>query len=278
MTKKTILYATLVFILTLNTMALASIQQKIILNVASDFISEMLVKIYELAIDSVTGTINVEKFKNIVLKNENKISENPNLEKILIRIEKKITNDTSLEDYIKITEKEIKKLENQNIKNNRKNKSRLRNTDKRVKKNTKTITINKESIKGNYDSIRNMAKRLKYIESILAKETIQIDTIISKNICKENDNIHKAAARGEFIYVAKCLELGVNPNIKERNGWTPIHSAARHGHIGIIRLLVNNGANINIPDITRRTPLDQAIISRNIILIEYLKSLGATIR
>lgn len=93
--------------------------------------------------------------------------------------------------------------------------------------------------------------------------------------CILNDNLHKAAARGNLNFVSKCLKSGVSANVLERNGWTPLHSAARSGRVKIISLLIRYKANINAVDKTGRTPLDQAIFNNSSNAINLLKGYGA---
>lgn len=99
-----------------------------------------------------------------------------------------------------------------------------------------------------------------------------------KTNCIMNDALHKAAAKGNVRFVQTCLQLGVNPNVTERNNWTPLHSAARNGHLNIVKLLVQKKSNINARDSSNRTPLDHAIIGKYSAIISYLKNNGGVIR
>lgn len=96
--------------------------------------------------------------------------------------------------------------------------------------------------------------------------------------CVANDNIHKKAARGDVNFVRKCLDAGVNVNIREGNRWTPLHSAARNGRINIAQLLMARGASVNARDVNGRTPLDQAIAGHYVAMENYLRSRGGVTR
>lgn len=208
--------------------------------------------------NNITGKTDIEKLRKEMKIIARKIPEmKESIDDILI----KINSNTTIEEYMKIIKEEEIKLN-----------ERIDRNELKIDSNRLMIVDNKSRTDDLYKIIYNLQREMKNLKYI------QIETNNSKYKCENNDSIHKASAKGNFLYVKKCLELGVNPNIKERAGWTPMHSAARHGHISIIRLLINNGGMINIPDTTGRTPLDQAEISKNIILISYLESLGATRR
>ena len=92
--------------------------------------------------------------------------------------------------------------------------------------------------------------------------------------CINNDVIHKKAARGDVNYVRRCLQAGVNPNVRERNNWTPLHSAATKGRLSVVQLLVQNRAQINPRDINGKTPLDQATRGNYRRTMNYLSNKG----
>lgn len=96
--------------------------------------------------------------------------------------------------------------------------------------------------------------------------------------CLKDDSLHRAAAQGNVEFVQTCLQLGVSPNVKEHNNWTPLHSAARSGHLKVVKLLIQNKAEINAKDINNRTPLDHAIIGKHQMTANYLESNGGIIR
>ena len=244
MRKNLLLSALLVFFLTFSyTSNAGGALGKFFSGIFSGIVVDALGKAY----DNFTGKTDIKLLKKELNIVKNKI---PELKESIDSLIKKVNSNTSIEEYMIIVKREEKKL------------------GERISRNELRINNLEESFK----VISNLERRIKKLEK--SKPT----TNVSKYDCINNDNIHKAAAKGQLLYVRKCLHLGVNPNIKERAGWTPMHSAARHGHTSIIKLLINYGGIISIPDITGRTPLDQAFISKNIITIKYLESLGASRR
>lgn len=89
--------------------------------------------------------------------------------------------------------------------------------------------------------------------------------------CVLSDAIHKAAHRGDRAFVEQCLKEGVDVNIKERNGWTPLHSASFGGQISIIKLLLDNKANVNAEANDHSSPMN-IVKGRN--AIQLLKKFG----
>jgi hypothetical protein len=98
---------------------------------------------------------------------------------------------------------------------------------------------------------------------------------LTRQQCKHNDKFHKSAASGNINFVRRCLDIGLNVNLRERNNWTALHSAARNGRLNVVRLLVQRGAFINARDINNRTPLDQAKIANHWAVVNYLLSRNA---
>ena len=96
---------------------------------------------------------------------------------------------------------------------------------------------------------------------------------VSSN-CIKNNAMHKAAARGDYRFIAQCLKKGEDVNLVDKNGWTPLHSAARNGQAGVIQLLIKYKANINAKDKTGRTATDQANYSQHHHIVNFLKKKG----
>ncbi|THZ05783.1 hypothetical protein D6C95_02681 [Aureobasidium pullulans] len=70
--------------------------------------------------------------------------------------------------------------------------------------------------------------------------------------------LHHAARLGSEAAARRCLELGANICIRDRDGGTPLHLAAGGGHLGVVKLLLQAGSDKNALDIWKRTPLECA--------------------
>ena len=69
--------------------------------------------------------------------------------------------------------------------------------------------------------------------------------------------LHRAASDGYLEVVELLLEHGANSNIQENKyGWTPLHYAAKKCHVNVARVLLDHGADPTIRDNEGKTPLD----------------------
>lgn len=53
--------------------------------------------------------------------------------------------------------------------------------------------------------------------------------------------LHYTGCRGQYDMIELLLEKGADPNIKDKNGNTPLHWC---GHIDIVELLISYGARV----------------------------------
>ena len=68
--------------------------------------------------------------------------------------------------------------------------------------------------------------------------------------------LHLAAANGMENSVIYLLSLGINPNLKDKNGYTALHYAVKKNQIRIIKKLLQKGADRTIEDHkTKKTPV-----------------------
>ena len=71
------------------------------------------------------------------------------------------------------------------------------------------------------------------------------------------DRLFDAVARGDLAEVKLLLiDCGLDPNVRNNDGWTPLHSAAYRCHIEVVRVLLEHGADPTIRDNKGRTPLE----------------------
>jgi hemoglobin len=92
--------------------------------------------------------------------------------------------------------------------------------------------------------------------------------------------LHFAAGAGCLPVVASLLRLGVDPNIEDRGGHTPLYCVANQcaSEIGpeIVRALVRAGADVNACEgVTRATPLHMAARRGHVEIARALLDCGA---
>lgn len=111
-----------------------------------------------------------------------------------------------------------------------------------------------------------------YVDSILNI----VDSFIANNYSQGGiSEITTAVAEGDVTKVKELLNSGVNPDIQDPDGWTPLMWAAQDDNISMINLLTKAGADPNLVDYYEDTALLLAIYENNVDAIRTLISVGA---
>ena len=66
--------------------------------------------------------------------------------------------------------------------------------------------------------------------------------------------IHKTANIGNVERVKQLLSSGVDIELRNNAGGTPLHAASANGRIEVVKLLISKGANVNAQNIQGGTP------------------------
>ncbi|KAF4495762.1 hypothetical protein FAGAP_8092 [Fusarium agapanthi] len=77
--------------------------------------------------------------------------------------------------------------------------------------------------------------------------------------------------------LANGNEIGIDVNLGDPGGCTPLHFAAWYGHMAVMELLLASGAMMDSEDSGGKTPLSYAIEHGNIAAIEFLLETGAQV-
>lgn len=91
----------------------------------------------------------------------------------------------------------------------------------------------------------------------------------------ETAAIVQAVLEGDIGKVKQQLESGINPDIQDIDGWTPLMWAAQDNNVDMVRLLITAGADPNMQDSYEETALIKAISQSNVEAIKALIEEGA---
>ena len=89
--------------------------------------------------------------------------------------------------------------------------------------------------------------------------------------------IMDSALNGNVEAIALALEAGINPDLTDENGRTPLMLAAFNGHTEIAERLLEAGARLDLRDSTNRTAFMFACTGPNLKLVTLLHRRGANI-
>ena len=87
--------------------------------------------------------------------------------------------------------------------------------------------------------------------------------------------IHKAANIGNVERVKQLLSAGVDIDLKNKAGGTPLHAASVSGRIEVVKLLISKLANVNAQNRQGVTPLSLAIDRKHPEVAKLLRENGA---
>lgn len=102
-----------------------------------------------------------------------------------------------------------------------------------------------------------------YVGIVLCVFSLAIPLILlsadqTDSTASSNSVIHAAAQNGEFGAIRAAIESGVDVNVRDEYGKTPLHYAAEHGHSQTSASLIEHGADPSVLDVAGHTPLDLA--------------------
>src|SRR3990167_3922942 len=81
-----------------------------------------------------------------------------------------------------------------------------------------------------------------------------------------------ASERGHLEVVRELLRAGADPNIADKNNKTPLYWASCHGYLDVVKKLLLAGADPTIPDKHGRTPLYWAIDEEHLDVVKELEN------
>ena len=97
----------------------------------------------------------------------------------------------------------------------------------------------------------------------------------TRDLTSGETGLHIVAQRRDTLWIRFLLARGGNPNIRDKNGITPLQISTRLGHVDGAEALVKGGASVNVADSQGETPLISAVHQRDVAMVRYLLEAGA---
>ncbi|XP_078700505.1 uncharacterized protein LOC144927131 isoform X2 [Branchiostoma floridae x Branchiostoma belcheri] len=94
---------------------------------------------------------------------------------------------------------------------------------------------------------------------------------------EKEQELRKAAGRGEEDRVKQLLAEGVNINAADNSEWTALHHASVNGHTGTVQALLTAQPTVDARTNTRRTALHHASENGHTGIVQALLTAGATV-
>ncbi len=88
--------------------------------------------------------------------------------------------------------------------------------------------------------------------------------------------LHFVASNGTAEIMRLLLDGGAEPNVADKEGYTPLHWAAAGGHVDVANTLLTHGANADAIDGQRASPLYWAVRNNHTDVAETLLRNGAS--
>lgn len=142
----------------------------------------------------------------------------------------------------------------------------------RLKTNTliEVMQIKKED---NIQILKNLLQHFKQLKDLSIRD-LMVDNV------EEEDpnmavNLLSVASTGNAAFLEELLRAGLDPDIGDSKGKTPLHIAASNGHEECVKVLLKHACNVHIRDINGNTALWDAIASKHYSIFRVLYQLAA---
>jgi len=100
-------------------------------------------------------------------------------------------------------------------------------------------------------------------------------TIINtRDVTTGEGALHIVVKRGDSAYLRYLLAKGADPNLRDREGETPMMLAVQAGQPEMVQILANAKANANLADGSGETPLIRAVQRRDLALVRAVLAAG----
>ena len=121
------------------------------------------------------------------------------------------------------------------------------------------------------DYLRELAAQMRRAPGADAAGLEDLDHELAR---KYKNMLFYSIKEGKLEDIEPLLDKGVNPNARDRPGWTLFSAAAMYGQLEIMKLLLRRGADVTLASTIDKTgPLHLAVQNSQIEVVEYLLAL-----
>lgn len=124
----------------------------------------------------------------------------------------------------------------------------------------------------------------KFLEAVKDREGEEVTAALkepgsvvvnTRDITTGETALHIVARRRDPLWIRFLTANGANPNIRDKNGETPLQIATYVGPVESVEALIKAGAEIDAPNAAGETPLIAAVHRRDIPMVRLLLAKGA---
>ncbi|KAK7412047.1 hypothetical protein VNO78_03493 [Psophocarpus tetragonolobus] len=124
----------------------------------------------------------------------------------------------------------------------------------------------------NIQILKNFLQHFKQLKDLTIKD------FMVENVEEEDPNMAvnllTVASTGNAAFLEELLRAGLDPDIGDSKGKTPLHIAASNGHEDCVKVLLKHACNIHIRDMDGNTALWDAIASKHYSIFRILFQLA----
>ncbi|MED6207356.1 RAC-beta serine/threonine-protein kinase [Stylosanthes scabra] len=133
-----------------------------------------------------------------------------------------------------------------------------------------TMQVKKED---NIQILKNFLQHFKQLKNLSIKD-LMVESVEEED-SDMTVNLLTVASTGNAAFFEELLRAGLDPDIGDSKGKTPLHIAASNGHEDCVKVLLKHACNLHLRDVNGNTALWDAISSKHYSIFRILYQLAA---